>query len=77
MITRANSGANYLRSLLGIMSGPIALLVVKLDKDVQTMFPISHGQPSSGKFTSKRGLTFSSPWAIYRRLTENMNHHYQ
>ena len=59
------------------MSGPIALLVLKLDKDVQTMFPISHGQPSSGKFTSKRGLTFSSPWAIYRRLTENMNDHYQ
>ena len=54
------------------MSGPIALLVFKLDRDVHTMFPVSHGQPSSGTFTSKRGLKFSSPWAIYRRLTENM-----
>ena len=76
MITGANSGANTLRTLLGIMSGPIALLVFKLDRDVHTMFPVSHGQPSSGTLTSKRGLKFSSPWAIYRRLTENMNDHY-
>ena len=76
MITGANSGANTLRTLLGIMSGPIALLVFKLDRDVHTMFPVSHGQPSSGTFISKRFLKFSSPWAIYRRLTENMNDHY-
>lgn len=61
MITEANSVANSLTTLLGIMSGPTTVLVFKLDRDDRTSLNYTRRSGGTGWMVGSEYFRASKP----------------